>query len=87
MQRLVMKTSLKFVPLFLAVSLPSAFAVELAGVSLPTGLDSFTAFAAFVASLVIMVAWSDYSQPRRQTISAAVATSPSAQKAAHPLAA
>jgi hypothetical protein len=82
-----MKTSLKFVPLFLAVSLPSALAAEFAGMQLPTGLDPLTAFAAFVASVVVMLAWSDYSRAGRVTIPATVAAHRSPEKAAHPLAA
>lgn len=82
-----MKTSLKFLSLFFAACLPGALAVELAGVQLPAGLDSMGAFAAFVMSLITLMAWGDYSRrlPRASTV--AVAVPVAEPKAAHPLAA
>jgi hypothetical protein len=80
----VMKTSLKFLSLFLAASLPGALAAEFAGVALPAGFDATSAFAAFVVSLIILTAHGDYSRRARMlTTTVAVRT----DKAVHALAA
>ena len=78
-----MKTSLKFTSLFFAVSLPAAMAAEFAGVSLPPAVDPMTAFLALVGSMVVLLAWGDYSR-RESRVLARVNATP---KAAHPLAA
>jgi hypothetical protein len=82
-----MKTSLKFLSLFFAASLPGALAVELAGVQLPAGLDSMGAFAAFVMSLVTLMAWGDYSRRMPCTSAVTVTVAVAEPKAVHPLAA
>lgn len=79
-----MKTSLKFLALFFAAALPSTFAAELAGADLPAAFDSLHVFSAFVATLVLLTLFSDYSATPRLSRSAATAT---LAKAEHPLAA
>ena len=82
-----MKTSLKALTLFSAACIPSAFAVELAGVSLPAGFDPLAAFSAFVTSLVMLVAFTDYARPRRPLTASSVMQRAPLAKATHPLAA
>lgn len=76
-----MKTSLKVVALLLAAGLPSALAIELAGVELPAGTDAGSLFGAFVVALVGLTAFADYARPARATRRRV------SLKAAHPLAA
>ena len=82
-----MKTSLKALTLFSAACIPGAFAVELAGVSLPAGLDPLGAFSAFVASVVTLVVFTDYRRPRRRLMESAMMHRAHLAKATHPLAA
>lgn len=77
-----MKTSLKFLTVFSAIAVPSTFAAELAGVSLPSSFDSGAAFMAFVITFVTATAFSDYARPKRSSV-----LLPVPAKAAHPLAA
>ena len=79
-----MKTSLKFLSLFLAASLPAVLAAEFVGVSLPAGFDANSAFVAFVVSLVILTAHGDYSRKARPLTCPVAVTS---DKAVHALAA
>ena len=85
-----MKTSLKFLALFLSAALPGAVAAELAGLALPAALGLGPVFGAFVMTLVVLTLCHDYAdaagsgeRPLRRTGPAAVA----AEKSAHPLAA
>lgn len=81
-----MKTSLKVIALLLAVSVPSALAIELAGVELPAGADTGSLFGAFVVALVGLTALADYARPN--AVGSIRATSHRLScKAAHPLAA
>ena len=81
-----MKTVLKVISLFTAACIPTAFALELAGLTLPVLLEPLATFSAFVASLVALSFCADYARPR----SLRLATPPVATvgaKAAHALAA
>lgn len=81
-----MKTSLKVIALLLAVGVPSALAIELAGVELPAGADTGSLFVAFVVALIGLTAFSDYARPI--AVGSLRVTSPRVScKAAHPLAA
>jgi hypothetical protein len=88
-----MKTLLTILSLLSAGSLPSAIAAELAGAHLPAGMNSMTAFGAFIISLVALTAFADYARPAPAPISAvgpcpaqsAIGGGP--KKSAHPLAA
>ena len=80
-----MNTALKLASLFATVAVPGALAAEISGFALPAGLDAFTVFCGFVATLVVATFSSDYSR-RSRALGAAVAA-PAAPKAAHPLAA
>jgi hypothetical protein len=79
-----MKTQLKYLALFAAVSLPAAFAAELAGVSLPVPLDSTNLFVGFVSVFVSLTAFHDYGRATRTDATPAAAP---VGKAEHPLAA
>ena len=79
-----MKTIFKLLPALLAAALPAAMATELAGISLPTAVDCPTLFSAFVVSVVMLTAVSDYSRSRRKVVVPAPA---SVEKSPHPLAA
>lgn len=81
-----MKTSLKVIALLLAASVPSALAIELAGVELPAGADAGSLFGAFVVALVGLTAFADYARPFASG-SAGATPLRVARKAAHPLAA
>ena len=81
-----MKTSLKFLALFFAASLPATFAAEIAGLPLPVGFNPMNAFAGFVIALALLTAFSDYSRSPRAR-SSAVTVKRGTEKAAHPLAA
>lgn len=83
-----MTTSLKLIALVLAASLPSAFAAELSGLTLPAVIDPLHLFAALVAVLVLLTASADYG--RRATLrilSQQDALARPERTAAHPLAA
>jgi hypothetical protein len=81
-----MKKSLTVLSLHFAAALPSAFALDLAGVHLPAALNPLTAFAAFAGSCVLLLLTGDYR--RRPTISLpSPRTGVFAAKASHPLAA
>ena len=89
-----MKTSsLKVLSLFTAALLPGTIAAEFAGFPVPAGMDSMSAFAAFVVTLVIMIAFADYSRvaggplPAPTKSSGRIALSVAREKSAHPLAA
>lgn len=78
-----MKNILKVLPLFTVVAVPALLVLETAGVGLPSSLSLQGALHVCVASLVSLIAVSDYAragQPR--AVPARAAT-----KAAHPLAA
>mgnify|MGYP001581470947 FL=1 len=78
-----MKNPLKLIALFAAAAVPSALALEIAGVNLPPHLDLGTAFGLFVASLVALIAVTDYTHTLKpRTVRALVAA-----KATNPLAA
>ena len=81
-----MKTSLKVIALLLAASVPSALAIELAGVELPAGADTGSLFVAFVVAFISLTAFADYGRPL--AVGSIHATSRRVSpKAAHPLAA
>ncbi len=84
-----MKTSLKFLALFLSAALPGAVAAELAGVALPASLGLGPVFGAFVMTLVVLTLCHDYAEPaeRRTRPARTGAATPAAEKSAHPLAA
>ena len=78
-----MKNSLKVLSLFAAAAVPSALALEIAGINLPSNFDLGSAFGLFVVSLVMLIAVSDYTHTLKpRTVRALLAT-----KAANPLAA
>lgn len=81
-----MKTSLKVIALLLAASVPSALAMELAGVELPAGADTGSLFVAYVVALVGLTAFADYARP---VAGRSIPATPqrSSRQAAHPLAA
>ncbi len=80
-----MNNTLKLLSLFTSAAVPGALAVEMSGLALPAGIDAFTAFCAFAATLVVTTFASDYGRRARslETLTAVPATA----KAAHPLAA
>lgn len=80
-----MKTTFKFISLFLAAALPSTFAAEIVGADLPAALESFNIFAALVASLVLMTVFADYNRTALRT--KRLVTRAEAPKATNPLAA
>jgi len=81
-----MNTSLKVIALLLAASVPSALAIELAGVELPAGADTGSLFGAFVVALIGLTALADYARP---LAAGSIRATPHciSRKAAHPLAA
>lgn len=85
-----MKTSLKFLALFLSAALPGAVAAELAGLALPASLGLGPVFGAFVMTLVVLTLCHDYAEPavrRARPARTGAAATPAAEKSAHPLAA
>ena len=86
--RAVMKTSLKFLALCFAASLPISLAAQFAGISLPASVGPTTLFAGFASTLVLLTACSDYSRTHRNVTRAALTACPTdSRKAEHPLAA
>jgi hypothetical protein len=82
-----MKTSLKMISLFTTASVPSAFVAASAGIGLPAGIDVLTLFSAFVASMVVLIGFTDYARSRPPRHCYPVSPLGTALKAAHPLAA
>lgn len=82
-----MKTSLKVLALFTAASVPSAFALELAGVHLLPAFDPVAALSAFAVSWVTLVAFTDYARPRGRLSENPARPHAPVTKATHPLAA
>lgn len=83
-----MTTSLKLIALALAASLPSAFAADLSGLTLPAAMDPLHLFAALVAALVLLTAFADYGRRGTLRILAQQAALAHPERtAAHPLAA
>lgn len=80
-----MNTSFKLLSLFATAAVPGALAAEISGLTLPAGIDAFTVFCAFAATLVVATFASDYSRRARSLATATAAPAPA--KAAHPLAA
>lgn len=78
-----MKNPLKLIALFAAAAVPSALAVEIAGINLPPGFNLGSAFALFVSSLIALIAVTDYTRTLKPRTLRAL----SAAKAANPLAA
>jgi hypothetical protein len=79
-----MKTKLQFLPAIFATSVPVALAAESAGLNLPPGLDTLSAFTALIVTLLALTVAGDYSRlPRIPTAT----TSARHPKAEHPLAA
>lgn len=81
-----MKTTLKLLALFIAIALPSAFAAEFIGVSLPSSLDPLHTFSAFVVVLSVLTLFADYAATDRRLARSRVAVAKPA-KSHHPLAA
>jgi len=86
-----MKTSLKFLALFLSAALPGAVAAELAGLDLPGSLGIGSVFGAFVMTLIVLTVFSDYASAagsgKRLARRTGTVATPAAEKSAHPLAA
>ena len=82
-----MKHSLRFLAVFVAASVPAAFAAELAGVALPTTVDPLHMFAAFVMTMVGCTVWADYARKAKSLTAVCSASSAARVKVAHPLAA
>jgi hypothetical protein len=87
-----MKTSLKLMALLFAIGLPASFAAEFVNLPLPTFLGSADIFGAFVITLVLLLAFSDYERGGlNETVarvnSGNVAVLPRTAKSAHALAA
>jgi hypothetical protein len=59
-----MKTSLKSLSLLLAVCFPGAMFAHFVGAAIPVTLDAGHVFAAFVTSVTLLIAFSDYSRGR-----------------------
>jgi heme A synthase len=66
-----MKTSLKFLALLFAASVPAAIAAELAGVPLPVTFSLAHAFSAFVITLAALTAVADYARRPKPLVPAA----------------
>jgi hypothetical protein len=79
-----MKTKLQFLPAIFAASVPVALAAESAGLNLPPGLDTLSAFTALLVTLLALTVAGDYSRLRRIP---SVLTAARHAKAEHPLAA
>lgn len=81
-----MKTTLKFLALFLAAALPTALAADTFGLALPVALEATHLLAAFAATLVVLIAFSDYGRAaaRRHYLASLARSTP---RATHPLAA
>lgn len=78
-----MKNPLKLISLFTAAAVPSALALEIAGVNLPPSFGLGTAFSLFVCSLITLIAVTDYTRTLKpRTVRALLAA-----KATNPLAA
>jgi hypothetical protein len=82
-----MKTSLKVLSLLTTASVPSAFLTTSAGIGLPAGVDVLTLFSAFVASMVMLIGFTDYTRSRPLRHCNPASPIGTALKAAHPLAA
>lgn len=83
-----MNTSLKIIALALASVLPGTIALELCGFAVPTMMDPLHVFAALVASLTLLLVFSDYQNRGTLRILVQQAAIASPQRtAAHPLAA
>lgn len=81
-----MKTILKITALFLAFSLPSALAAEIAGWRMPLAADPVNLLGAFATVLVLMTVLQDYGRGRGAA-SRAQRHSHTNSRAANPLAA
>ncbi len=79
-----MKTKLHLLPAILAASVPVTLAAELAGLRLPSGLDTLGVFGALIATLFALTVVADYSRLSRRPLALAAARN---VKADHPLAA
>jgi hypothetical protein len=79
-----MKTKLQFLPAIFATSVPVALAAESAGLHLPPGLDTLSAFTALSVALLALTVAGDYSRLPRTPSILNPARNP---KAEHPLAA
>ena len=78
-----MKNILQALPLVTVVAVPVVLVLETAGIHLPSGLNLQSALNVCIASLVSLIAFSDYTQARQSL----ARLTPATAKAAHPLAA